>query len=287
MIFSLKKILKKLFRREPEEAIAFDLCSSEYHPLDIVYDGFSGEVMNIPLSRCRSYILGYLPEEHPFCVTLKQYNQKKHAFTHSKLNRYYAEFQPKTMADVLKLESPILKNYPAMATVMPWSYATPEQRMKRFCIEGSQSRLLAKEAVQHGLNSAENYGCQFFGPISADHGELEFKRLTSVNNNIVNDGYAPSKHGHLHGEFLIDGDNWVWVAIGGKHRFSVLSALEFEKIPVARLSRWAALFIRRNEVAYWPNVRNGLFTEEEALSVFDRIMKGTKVSDYLSKDLEV
>jgi hypothetical protein len=135
--------------------------------------------------------------------------------------------------------------------------------------------------LQSGLNADENFGCQFFGPLSSDHGELEFKRLTSVNNNIVKDGYMPSKHGHLHGEFLINGDEWVWIAIGGKHRFSVLSALDLDAIPVAKLSRWATLFVRRSEVNYWPNVRNGIFSIEEALSIFDRIMIGTKISDYL------
>jgi hypothetical protein len=168
-----------------------------------------------------------------------------------------------------------------MATVMPWSYSSPEQRMARFCIEGSHSRLLSTEAQKHGLNPAENYGCQFFGPISTDHGELEFLRLTSVNNKIIKEGYAPSKHGHIHGEFLIDGNDWIWIAIGGKHRFSVLSALDVDTIPVAKLSRWATLFVRRSEVEFWPNVRSGLFTVEEALSIFDRIMKGAKISDFL------
>lgn len=277
----MKKILKTVFGKKIEQLPSFDLVAAGHHPLDIEYSGFDGEVIDIPLNRCRSYLLGYLPQEHPFCATLKQYNTHKHAYKNSMLFQYYEEFQPKTMADVLKVESKKLQEYPAMATVMPWSYSNPRQRMDRFCVEGSQSRLLAKEAYQLGLKPSENFGCQFFGPVSSDHGELEFTRLTSVNNNIVKNGYVPSKHGHLHGEFLIDGDSWVWLAIGGKHRFSVLSALEFDTIPVARLSRWAALFVRRSEVSYWPNVRNGLFSIEEALSVFDRLMKGAKVSDYL------
>jgi hypothetical protein len=277
----LKTILKKLFGKKVECAPSFDLITEGSHPLNIEYSGFNGDVIDIPLKRCRSYLLGYLPNEHPFCTTLKQYNIKKHAYRSSLLSNYYDEFQPETMADVLKIKSTKLQQYPAMATVMPWSYSTPEQRIKRFCVEGSMSRLLAKEALQSGLNADENFGCQFFGPLSSDHGELEFKRLTSVNNNIIKDGYMPSKHGHLHGEFLIDGDEWVWIAIGGKHRFSVLSALDLDTIPVAKLSRWATLFVRRSEVNCWPNVRNGIFSIEEALSIFDRIMIGTKVSDYL------
>jgi hypothetical protein len=274
-------ILKKIFGKKTEQKPFFDLVTEGAHPLDIEYTGFDGEAIDIPLARCRSYLLGYLPQEHPFSATLKQYNAQKHGYQDSVLAKYYNEYQPKTIADVLKISSPKLQQYPAMATVMPWSYATPEQRMKRFCVEGSMSRLLAKEACQNGLNPAENFGCQFFGPLSPDHGELEFKRLTSVNEHIVKDGYMPSKHGHLHGEFLINGDNWVWVAIGGKHRFSVLSALDVDIIPVAKLSRWSTLFVRRLEVDYWPNVRNGLFSREEALSIFDRLMQGTKVSDYL------
>ena len=281
MIASLKTILKNLFGKKEKEIPAFDLVSAGTHPLDVEYSGFSGKVLNIPLSKCRSYLLGYLPEEHPFCATLKQYNLQKHSYHDSLLAKYYNNFQPKTMSDVLKIDSLVLSKYPAMATVMPWSYATPEQRMKRFCVEGSQSRLLAKEACQHGLSPTDNFGCQFFGPVSDDHSKLEFQRLTAVNDKIVKDGYLPAEHGHIHGEFLIDGNEWVWVAIGGKHRFSVLSALDYSTIPVAKLSRWANLYVRRAEVNYWPNVRNGLFSIEEALSIFDRIMMGESVSSYL------
>jgi hypothetical protein len=278
---NLKTIFKKIFSKNLKAVKPFDLVSIGSHPLDIEYSGFNGDIIEVPLQRCRSYILGFLPQEHPFCETLQQYNQQNHVYENSTLFQYYETYQPLTMADVLKVESSRLRAYPAMATVMPWGYSSPEQRMARFCIEGSHSRLLSKEAHKHGLNPAENYGCQFFGPISTDHGELEFQRLTSVNNKIIKEGYAPSKHGHIHGEFLIDGNNWVWIAIGGKHRFSVLSALDVDTIPVAKLSRWATLFVRRSEVEFWPNVRSGLFTVEEALSIFDRIMKGVKTSDYL------
>lgn len=280
-ILSLKTILKKIFSKKKNHSAAYDLSREGGHPLDIEYSGFKGDVLNVPLSKCRSYILGYLPQEHPFCETLKQYNIQNHDYQGSELFKYYEKFQPKTIADVLKITSNKLSQYPAMATVMPWSYSTPEERMARFCVVGSDSQLLSKEACKHGLNAADNYGCQFFGPISKEHGELEFERLTSVNNKILKEGYLPGEHGHLHGEFLIDGDSWVWIAIGGKHRFSVLSALNFETIPVAKMSRWATLYVRRTEVEYWPNVRNGLFTTKEALSIFDRIMGGEKVSGYL------
>lgn len=263
-------------------APSFNLNAAGTHPLDIEYSGFQGDVVDIPINRCRSYLLGYLPQEHPFCKTLKQYNIQSHTFDESILAQYYEEFQPQTMADVLRIKSSKLQKYPAMAVVMPWSYLNPEQRMARFCIEGHDSKLLSNEGYKHGLDPLENFGCQFFGPISNDHGELEFNRLISVNNNIIKEGYAPALHGHLHGEFLIDGVDWVWISIGGKHRFSVLSALDFETIPVAKRSRWATLFVRRSEVEYWPNVRNGLFSIEEALLVFDRIMKGSTVADYIA-----
>lgn len=280
-MLSLKKILKKIFSKKKIHTACYDLVGATSHPLDIEYSGFNGGVINVPLSKCRSYILGYLPHEHPFCQTLEQYNRQQHAYQGSILSKYYDDFQPHTIADVLKISSKKLAQYPAMATVMPWSYSSPEERMERFCVVGNDSRLLSKEAFKHGLSVANNFGCQFFGPISKEHGELEFERLTAVNNKIVKEGYLPGEHGHLHGEFLIDGDNWVWIAIGGKHRFSVLSALNFEVIPVSRTSRWANLYIRRREVEHWPNVRNGLFTVAEALSVFDRIMSGEKISSYI------
>lgn len=98
----------------------------------------------------------------------------------------------------------------------------------------------------------------------------------SVNNIIIKEGYAPSKLDHIYGEFLIDGNNWIWIAIGGTHRFSVLLALNVDTIPVAKLTRWVTLFVQHSEVEFWPNVGSGLLTVEETLSIFYRIMKRAK-----------
>ncbi|MFC3680613.1 hypothetical protein [Bacterioplanoides pacificum] len=161
-----------------------------------------------------------------------------------------------------------------MATVLPWSTSTPEAKLKRICANTNAKRLLSKEAYQLGLREKDNYGWQFFGPVSEGLGNLEFKRLISVYNSIQKNGYFPERYGYIHGQFLISDNDWVWVNIGGKHRFSSLAALNYERIPVALKSRSSALFIRRSESAYWPNVKNGLFSEQESLNIFDRIIDG-------------
>jgi hypothetical protein len=116
------------------------------------------------LQRCRSYILGFLPQKHPFCETLQQQSRQNHGYQNSILFQFYETYQPSTIADVLKVESSRLSAYPAMVTVMPWSYSSPEERMARFCIEGSHSRLLSREAHKHGLNPAEIMGVNFLDP---------------------------------------------------------------------------------------------------------------------------
>jgi len=272
------KKLTSWFGRNPKvESKAYQVCSEGHcSPLDAYYDAFSGGQFEIPVSRCRSSLLGFKPDQSPFFNTLKAYERGRTSFQQSPLATYYRQFQPKTMADVLGFKSETLDRFHAMATVMPWSHVHPHQRFERFCVNSSDpgGLFLSKEGAQHGLQPGKDYGCQFFGPVSDAHGELEFQRLISVYERISEDGFQPQQFGYIHGEFLIDGNNWVWIAIGGKHRFAVLSALGFERIPIANRARWSAMFVRRSEVDFWPNVRNGLFSRDEALDVFDRFMVG-------------
>lgn len=169
-----------------------------------------------------------------------------------------------------------------MATVLPWGIATPEQKLPKVCVNPDAPKLFSSEAKKLGLSEKGNYGWQFFGPVSEDLGQMEYQRLTSVFNSIKDSGYLPEKHGFIHGQFLISNDNWIWVNIGGKHRFASLAALNFKNIPVALNSRSSALFIRRLDVEYWPNVKNGLFSKADALNIFDRLMAGNTYTSLIN-----
>lgn len=272
----IRSLARRILKSAEGDSSVYDLTKDEVTPCDAYYDGFSSGVLNVPVNRCRGYLLGFKANAHPFVKALKA-DDEDPGSGRDLLSSYYHSYQPKTMADALRIDSSKLRSYHSMQTVMPWAFSTPEERGRRFIANPNSNKPLAKEAVQHGLDPLSDYGCQFFGPVSEAHAEMEYQRLFSVYESIRKKGYKPKQGDHLHGEFLVDGDNWVWIAIGGKHRFASLVATGANVIPVAAKARWSALIIRRSEVDHWPNVKNGLFTRTEALQVFDNMISGVSM----------
>jgi len=273
--------IKRLLSREKYTTPVYDLTNGK-EPLDLIYSNFQGGAAWVPMERCRTHMLGFTKAGNPFVKTLHDYAQGQHSYDGSVLEQYYNSYCPESMGQVLQSNSLTLQHYHAMATVLPWGISTPETKLPRICVDPNAEKLLSKEAHQLGLSEKDNYGWQFFGPVSHDLGVLEFERLSSVYESIKDQGYHPERYGFIHGQFLISEEDWVWVNIGGKHRFSSLLALDYEQIPVALKSRSSALFIRRSDSAHWPNVKNGLFKEEDALNIFDRIMNGCSYTSLLA-----
>jgi hypothetical protein len=107
-----------------------------------------------------------------------------------------------------------------------------------------------------------------------EKGELEFRTLVQLTESIRKKGYLRSDgpDGDILGTPLIDPVKGVrFLVWTGKHRIAVLAALGFEYVPL-RISFVRAP--RLTEAAYWPHVRNGLFTREQATTLFDRIFEG-------------
>lgn len=273
--------IKNLFSLDKYVTSTYDL-SGQNTPLDLIYSNFQGKAALVPIERCRSHMLGFTPNGNPFVESLKIYSRSKREYTGSVLEYYYNNYCPSSMRSVLLSDDDSLNKYHSMATVLPWGIATPEQKLPKVCVDPEATKLFSSEAKKLGLSEKDNYGWQFFGPISEGLGQLEYQRLISVFNSIKNSGYLPEQHGFIHGQFLVSDDDWVWVNIGGKHRFASLAALDFKTIPVALNSRSSALFIRRIDVEYWPNVRNGLFSKADALNIFDRLMSGNTYTSLIN-----
>jgi hypothetical protein len=62
----LKAIFKKIFSKNLKAVKPFDLVSIGSHPIDIEYSGFNGDIIEVPLQRCRSYILGFFTSRASF-----------------------------------------------------------------------------------------------------------------------------------------------------------------------------------------------------------------------------
>ena len=215
-------------------------------------------------------LLGIPLEDSPFVRTLKLYSQGEcPVYEGSPLKRFYADFQPQSMAEVLGLDHPEMHQIPAMATVMPWWPDDPATMLRRVAHDPEAKILLGIEALHFGVRVEGNYGWQYFGPLSQDVAEMEFTRLINVYESIKKHGYRLKRGIPIHGEFLISGDDWVWVALGGKHRMSALVALGWDCLPVTTKARYGSHMVERDQVESWPNVVSGLFTVNEALAVFD------------------
>lgn len=265
--------IKKKFFRNKYATSSYNLCHQQ-DPLDLLYSNFEGGVAIVPIERCRSHMLGFTANANPFIKMLQEYAENKSDYSGSILERYYNEFCPTSMQAVLKSNNTYLSKYHPMATVLPWSTSTPEAKLTSSCVDENAHKILSKEAYKLGLSEKDNYGWQFFGPVSKSLGLQEYLRLITVYTSIKNNGYRPEKHGNINGYFLISDNDWVWVNFGGKHRFASLVALKFKNIQVALKSKSCELLIRRTDVDYWPNVKNGLFSKPDALNIFDQILKG-------------
>lgn len=215
-------------------------------------------------------LTAFRADSNPFVATLRQASL---TYNDSPLYHFYQSFCPASVADLLGISASPISNQPAMSAVMPWWNKDPQQRLQQVA-EQRPSGWLGKEAIKLGISSADDFGWQYFGPVSEKLGLLEFERQRQVYDSIAKRGYKPRSHLQVHGEFLVDGNDWVWVNLGGKHRVNALLAQGNDTVIAAAKGKYGSIFVRRSEVASWPNVVNGWYTEEEALQVFDRIMAG-------------
>jgi len=96
--------------------------------------------------------------------------------------------------------------------------------------------------------------------------EKEFAALEAAYHSIAKDGYRPDKYGYAEVLCLKNEERTSFILLDGNHRVSALSALGFKQVE-------AILYIRniinRRDVKKWPGVKNGFYTTEDAVKIFD------------------
>lgn len=208
--------------------------------------------------------------KNPFAETLRLFgNSEVSVYQNSPMKTHYERWQPTNVAEAVGLEGADvhgdLQSAHPFDFVFPWDFKRPCD-VKRFDkIERENAKFGSKS-----INGRNGHQC--VGPVEDDKGELEFNRFTKVYKSIREKGYQRSDDidGDLRGRIMRDGDKKAILITTGAHRAMALSALNFERISV----RVYQPTIERCMVSFWPNVRNGLFTEDQALQVFDRVMNG-------------
>ncbi|WP_372372540.1 hypothetical protein ACDI10_10400 [Vreelandella venusta] len=181
------------------------------------------------------------------------------------LRVFYAEWQPANAAEFLGVSSDQaggLVDVPPWQAYSPWdSYNAAEKSAKR------QRTELRENARILGRHLGINAGWKFCGPVSEDKLEVEVERLARVLESIRDQGVCrhDGTDGDIRASVLTHSDGrWRWVVHGGQHRYAVISALGAPRA-VIRVER----FIRREDVALWPTVTSGFFSQETALKIFD------------------
>lgn len=189
------------------------------------------------------------------------------------LRRYYEMVVPRNAAEWLNLGSPHssrLEHTPPWGAVFPWRARTQESYQQAY----ENAALSENKRVGQAAGIAE--GWLFCGPVSERKIMIESERIINVLRSMVRSGYTRNNtpDGDIRATALInDDDEWRWLITAGNHRASAAAALDFEAIPV-RIN----LAISRSDVKYWKHVQEGLYSIDEALSIFDTIFQAQPTS---------
>lgn len=182
------------------------------------------------------------------------------------LTDYYASVRPANAADWLGLgvdaHASLLAS-PPWAGVFPWRARTLASYRQAY----EDAAWAENRAVGRDLGISD--GWLFCGPVSQAKIRIEAERILHVLRRVASQGYLRSDDadGDVRATALVDDDHqWRWLITAGNHRASAAAALGFEQIPIR-----VNLVISRCDVAYWKHVVEGLFTQEQALTVFDNI----------------
>jgi len=224
----------------------------------------------LPISKGRSLPIHNLTNDgyHPFIYAstraLKLRSEERYGLIKKILKEYYDLVSPKSAGHLF--DSPKeskLYDYPTWAVIMPWQVENID-----FWMNHVRETVKLENQIKYDINS----GWAWTGPSDQNKLSIETKRLSVLLDSILINGYKRhnGKDGDINATILYkDNNEWVWQASAAQHRACVLSALGRDSIQV-RVTK----YVKRNEVASWPQVINGFFSVDEALNIFDKIFDG-------------
>lgn len=249
-----------------------DLRDGVNDPRALLYHGNPRPVLiNAPIDK--GYALDSFPLDpdgpHPFVCAVREGRNSEYPrqAIAEVLREYYSLVQPNSAAEwlgVSETDVPEFADVPAWMRIFPWRNVSLLTRRKAIEL------VARRENEEHGLDAGADAGWRAFGPVSEDVLQVEVERLYGLMKSISENGLL--RHNEPHGDIravaLVDENGeWRWQTDwGGQHRVAALTAMDYKLLPV-RI--WRVVF--RNHVSHWPNVSSGLYTENAALDLFDRI----------------
>jgi hypothetical protein len=161
-----------------------------------------------------------------------------------------------------------LKKYPAWAFVLPWDTLSVEDKFESYPDSFYRNR------SQNGLTFSNNLRSSIIETMySLESLESKVNQMQNIFKSIKRHGLKKSSD-FPNINIFVDGDEWRWsMGDAGNHRSFVCSGLDFETLEV-RISS----IIYRNKVNSWKNVKNGTYSPEEAVYIFDSYFNGSDVA---------
>ncbi len=267
-----------LVRKNKNYMSIIDLRKTTNHPISFLYS----EIFNNALLECRIDHGRSQPgfslngnSNSIFVVAAKkavEFGLQKNGvedYLKSIYSKYYELVVPKNAAAWLDLgfsEDSIFYSEPPYAAVFPWRARSVESYKNAYV------NAAIKENEALGKNLTIKDGWLFCGPVSEEKLKIEVERILNVLRSIEKKGYQrdSSSDGDAKATALVNTNgDWRWLLTAGNHRASAAAALGYDKIPIR-----VNLVIIRDQVKYWPHVVNSNFSEEEALTFFDRVFNG-------------
>jgi len=260
----IKLITKKVKSLISTTSILKDWREKEIHPIEGVYRCKGNSfLLDVPIDE---FMSSRLVDVWVNIVT-KLDTGEKASTCKDILQEYFKEYQPKNVAEALGIRetniSPWLNSHP-LKKIYPWGILRPEQAYIK------RKKMMKRESREYNfeLKSDDWKG---FGPVSDSLIDFEFSRLVKLYKSIKKEGFN-EKYGFIGGQIFAHNENYKVRIKGGWHRFSILKALNYDSISI-KFNPINNIIIRREDVNHWPAVKEGYFTFEEALQIFDNKFK--------------
>lgn len=205
---------------------------------------------------------------HPFSAALLEYAGGWRDYSGSLLELFYAKWRPASAQEALidpAVAPPQLKNLPPhLIYLFPWSARTIEEAdravMKWTTDDHLEHQGPRLDTIAGGLKDQ--------GPIAQAVGEFEYKRLTSIFSALGTHDFD-RRRGDVAVLMLKRGEEYRFLNYGGGlHRTAAMRALGHSHVPARFLS---SFILDIDDVAWWPQVQTGLWTESHARRYVDHL----------------
>ena len=236
--------------------------------------GFYGKpvVIDAPLEWARWKAWGSpFDQQNPLVKIVRKSMQSledPYNILYASLQDYYYTVQPSCMEECMGFDRAYFgTEFPqpshTHATRWPW-VDIPFDKRELTPVYKNQ-KMVYEEASEHGV--------QHWGPITEEKLETEAYKFHRLIGSIRTRGFLSRPNaadGYIRAQVLYrHGRGWRWIPIQGQHRVIVCAAMDMDVIPIKAVS-----LVRFEDMAFWPLVRDGVFSYDDAAKAFDRVFEG-------------